>query len=630
MSRLLMDFSGSGRQTAHVSAPLEVIAMGRAGIDLYPTTASRPLSEVDHFAKFLGGSAANVAVAAARFGRTSALISRVADDPFGAFVVSELTGFGVSTQYVSAVPSAQTPVTFCELFPPDDFPLYFYAPSAPYFAIEPAELDLEAIASAPVFWTTLTGLSQEPSRAAHYAAWQIRPSGSHTVLDLDFRARFWNSRDEAMEQARLAIGYASVVIGNLEECQIATGQSDAEAAARALLDAGAHLAIVKLGPDGVLGMSADERVGVPALRMEVRNGLGAGDAFGGAVAHGLLAEWPLEKVLTFANAAGAIVVSRLACASAMPTAAEVEQVLSHPQPAMRSVTDQVARVRRLRAEVPELIEIEYQRRDRRDVIHGDGRLLLIAADHPARGALGIRDDRLAMASREVMLERIAVALSHPGVDGVLATADLVEDLLLMGLLDGKIVIGSMNRGGIQGSTFQFDDRFTGFDARTIDRLRLNGGKMLCRIGMDDRATANTLESIGKAVTELNQARLMALIEPFLAATEKNGSENDLSTEAVIRSVAIASGLGATSAYTWLKLPVVDRMEEVMAATTLPTLLLGGESSADAVATYRRWEQALRLPGVRGLVLGRPLLYPVDGDVTAAVETAVSLVHGSSS
>ncbi len=253
--------------------------------------------------------------------------------------------------------------------------------------------------------------------------------------------------------------------------------------------------------------------------------------------------------------------------------------------------------------------------------------MLIAADHPARGALGVRGDSAAMADRQELLRRLVSALGRAGVDGVLGTADILEDLLLLGALDEKVVIGSMNRGGLQGATFELDDRFTGYDATTIGTMGFDGGKMLCRIDTADPSSVTTLESCSRAITELAGHGLMTLLEPFMSTRVDGHVRNDLSEAAVTRSVAITSGLGATSSHTWLKLPVVEGMERVMAATTLPTLLLGGDPSGAPEQTYANWEKGLALPGVRGLVVGRSLLYPPDGDVETAVDTAVDLVRG---
>ncbi len=257
----------------------------------------------------------------------------------------------------------------------------------------------------------------------------------------------------------------------------------------------------------------------------------------------------------------------------------------------------------------------------------NGRMMIVAADHPARGALGVRGDATAMASRADLLQRLAVALTRPGVDGVLGTADILEDLLLSGLLEGKIVLGSMNRGGLQGAEFEFDDRWTGYDADTLASNGLDGGKMLTRVCLEEEYTATVLESSGRAVTALASRGLMAMVEPFLSVRVAHDLvRNLLDPDSVIKSIQIAAGLGATSAYTWLKLPVVAEMHRVLDATTLPSLLLGGDPIGDADETYAQWAEALTHPTAMGLVIGRALLYPAGDDVAQAVDTAVSLVH----
>ncbi|WP_214327713.1 Cgl0159 family (beta/alpha)8-fold protein [Nonomuraea sediminis] len=278
-------------------------------------------------------------------------------------------------------------------------------------------------------------------------------------------------------------------------------------------------------------------------------------------------------------------------------------------------------LRRIRARNPERIAEAAAARRRRPLLGDRDQLMIIAADHPARGALGVGGRPLAMGSRVELLDRLAVALARPGVDGLLATPDVVEDLLLLGHLDDKIVIGSMNRGGLQGAVFEFDDRFTAYDTGTITRMRLDGGKMLCRIALDEPGTSVTLEACARAITELAERGLVAMIEPFWS--RRTG--HDLSAEGVIQAISVAQGLGATSARTWLKIPVVDDMERVMQATTLPTLLLGGDPGDTPDLAYAAWRKALRLPGVRGLVVGRALLYPPDDDVAAAVDTAVAML-----
>ena len=292
-----------------------------------------------------------------------------------------------------------------------------------------------------------------------------------------------------------------------------------------------------------------------------------------------------------------------------------------------SPTVSVADLTEIRVRDPHRITQSWADRRRRDLVGPDGRLLIVAADHPARGALGVRDDRSAMASRSELLGRLATAVSRPGVDGVLGTPDILDDLLLLGALEGKVVIGSMNRGGLQGSTFELDDRFTAYRARDIAAGGLDGGKMLTRIDLDDPGTVSTLEASATAITELAEHGLMAMVEPFLSTRRDGRVTNLLDPDSTIRSIHIASGLGATSAHTGLKLPVVDDLPRVMDATTLPTLLLGGDPQGDPQDTYASWGRALDLPAVRGLVVGRALLFPPDGDVAAAVDIAAELVHG---
>jgi hypothetical protein len=285
-----------------------------------------------------------------------------------------------------------------------------------------------------------------------------------------------------------------------------------------------------------------------------------------------------------------------------------------------------AALTRRRAVDPGEITRAWRNRRRAERLE-DGRLMIVAADHPARGALGVRGDATAMASRADLLQRLTVALTRPGVDGVLGTADILEDLLLSGLLEGKVVLGSMNRGGLQGAEFEFDDRWTGYDVDTLAANGLDGGKMLTRVCLEEEYTATVLESSGRAVTALASRGLMAMVEPFLSVRVASDKvRNLLDPDSVIKSIQIAAGLGATSAYTWLKLPVVAEMHRVLDATTLPSLLLGGDPVGDADETYAQWAEALTHPTAMGLVIGRALLYPEGDDVASAVDTAVGLVH----
>lgn len=311
------------------ASQLDVLTMGRLGVDLYPLCSGVGLEDVDSFGKFLGGSAANVAVAAARHGRSAGLISRVGDDPFGRYLLRELARLGVDNRQVKVDPSLKTPITFCEIFPPDDFPLYFYRePKAPDLNVTAEELDQEALRQASILWLTVTGLSQEPSRAAHMAALEARERAEYTILDLDYRQMFWSDRAAASAQVEQALKHVTVAVGNREECEVAVGETEALKAADALLERGVQLAIVKQGPRGVLAKTAEETVEVSAFPVDVVNGLGAGDAFGGALCHGLLSGWDLRRVLNFANVAGAIVASRLECSTAMPSSADVESLLA--------------------------------------------------------------------------------------------------------------------------------------------------------------------------------------------------------------------------------------------------------------------------------------------------------------
>ncbi|MGK5739973.1 5-dehydro-2-deoxygluconokinase [Micromonospora sp. URMC 103] len=318
---------------------LDVLTIGRVGVDIYPLQVGRPLAEVETFGKFLGGSPTNVAVAASRQGLRAGVVTRTGADAFAAYVHRALREFGVDDSQVQPVDGLPTPVTFCEIFPPDDFPLWFYrTPTAPDLQIRPEELDTDAIAAARVFWLTGTGLCQQPSRAAHAAALAVRAGRPHTVLDLDYRPMFWPDAAAATAAIAEVLPRVTVTVGNLDEVEVAVGTRDPERAAALLLDRGPRLAVVKLGPGGVLARTATETVRVPPVPVPVVNGLGAGDAFGGALCLGLLRGWPLRRTLRFANAAGAIVASRLACSAAMPDQAETLALLQtvEPEPASRT------------------------------------------------------------------------------------------------------------------------------------------------------------------------------------------------------------------------------------------------------------------------------------------------------
>ncbi|MGO2111310.1 MAG: 5-dehydro-2-deoxygluconokinase [Pseudoclavibacter sp.] len=308
---------------------IDVLAIGRLGVDIYPLQDGVGLERVETFGKYLGGTAANVSVAGARYGHSTGLVSRVGDDPFGRYLLGELDRLGVDNRFVGIDPQFPTPVAFCEIFPPDDFPLYFYRqPKAPDLNVDEGDIDVDAVRDARIFWFTTTGLSEEPSRAAHQAALAARAGARHTILDLDYRPMFWPDPADATAQLEPVLGQVTVAVGNREECQVAVGETEPQRAADALLERGVELAIVKQGPRGVLAKTADETVEVPVHPVEVINGLGAGDAFGGALCHGLLEGWGLEELLRFANVAGAIVASRRECSTAMPTHDEVATALA--------------------------------------------------------------------------------------------------------------------------------------------------------------------------------------------------------------------------------------------------------------------------------------------------------------
>jgi len=313
----------------------DVLTLGRISVDVYPNDIGVSLADVTSFGKYLGGSATNVAVAAAQHGREAAVITKVGDDDFGTFLERELDRYNVDRSQVTRDSSLQTPVTFCAILPPDDFPLYFYGrfPMAPDWNITTSEIDLDAVKKSKIFWSTVTGLSREPSRSAQLAAYEARPAsslaeGQFTILDLDYRPMFWDSVEQAREQVTQALASATVAIGNDTECTVAVGEGTPDEQADRLLEAGVQIAVVKLGPEGVMAKTRTERVVSAPVPVQTANGLGAGDSFGGAFCHGLLSGWPLEQVLDYANAAGAIVASKVACSDAMPTPQEVNALLA--------------------------------------------------------------------------------------------------------------------------------------------------------------------------------------------------------------------------------------------------------------------------------------------------------------
>ena len=476
---------------------LDVLTMGRIGVDVYPLQTGVSLREVETFGKYLGGSPTNVAVAAARHGRSAAVITRTGADPFGEFLHDALRRFGVDDRYVSAVPGLPTPVTFCEIFPPDDFPLYFYRePKAPDLEIRPEELDLDAIRAAKVFWVTVTGLSQEPSRAATLAALEARGRDGITVLDLDYRPMFWPDPGEARAQVARALEHVTVAVGNQEECEVAVGERDPRAAAAALHAARDRARDRQAGPEGrarrrrrALGRgpaAARRRRQRPRRRRRVRRRAVpcAARRLGARTGDALLQRCGGDRRL----AAG--LRRRDARRGGGPVQARGgrECVRTGCGRWWRPGSGSPRRSRRPRPRAS---------RPARPVDE-DGRAMIVAADHPPRGFLGPATRPLAMADRADLLDRLCLALSRPGVTGVLGTPDIVEDLLLLGALEGKVVFGSMNRGGLAGATWELDDRFTAYDAASIERMGYEGGKMLTRIDLEDPATAGTVEACALA------------------------------------------------------------------------------------------------------------------------------------
>jgi len=307
---------------------IEVLTFGRSSVDMYPEQHDVPLADVSTFRKSIGGSPTNVAVAAARLGRRAAVINRVGNDAFGAFIRQGLRAFGVHDGYVTTDPELLTPVVFCELMPPEEPSLFFYRePRGPEMNISVEDLPIDSIRSAPLFWLTGSRFAEEPSRSAAITALRARGRASHTVIDLDYRPMFWNSPEEAAEHISPAIGYATVAVGNRDECEIAVGTRVPDQAADRLLERGISIAIVKQGAEGVLVATPNTRAVVEPVPVKVVCGLGAGDAFGGSLCDGLLSGWDPIEIVRRANAAGAIVAGRLMCSDAMPTPAEIDEVL---------------------------------------------------------------------------------------------------------------------------------------------------------------------------------------------------------------------------------------------------------------------------------------------------------------
>lgn len=319
----------TGKPLADVSAPLELLTVGRVGVDLYAEEIGASFTDARHFQKSVGGSPTNVAVAAARLGHRAAVLTKVGDDDLGRYVVHALEHeFEVDTSFIGVDPTLMTPVVIAALDPPEDPRFVFYRePAAPDAQILAGDVDEEVIRTIPILWISASALAVEPSRTTVQELLATRGRREHTILDLDYRPSFWAGEDEARATIGAAVASATIAVGNRVECEIAVGTSIPDDAADRLLDQGVSLAVVKLGGEGVLVATPGGRERVPALPVDVVCGLGAGDAFGGALCHGLLCGWSPAECVRFANAAGALVASRLLCADAMPTVDEVEQLL---------------------------------------------------------------------------------------------------------------------------------------------------------------------------------------------------------------------------------------------------------------------------------------------------------------
>jgi len=314
-----------------MTSALEVLTVGRVSVDLYAEQLGEPMRNVTSFKKSIGGTATNVAVAAARLGRRTGLVTKVGDDQFGDYVQHALEHtFNVDPTWVTVDPNLKTPLAFAELDPPEEPNIIFYRePRAPDLNIEPGDVDADVVANVPIFWFPASRFSDEKAADTMRQLLAIRGRRSHTVLDLDWRPMFWDSPEQASEAISPMLDHVTIAIGNKDECEIAVGTRDLNEAADRLLERGLDMAVMKLGADGVMIATADgTRVSVPPYWVDVVCGLGSGDAFGGAFCHGLLEGWDPETIIKWGNAAGAIVAGRLMCADDMPTIADIEALLA--------------------------------------------------------------------------------------------------------------------------------------------------------------------------------------------------------------------------------------------------------------------------------------------------------------
>ncbi|GMA88124.1 hypothetical protein GCM10025868_33740 [Angustibacter aerolatus] len=624
--------------------PFDLITMGRIGVDLYPLEAGVPLQHVERFGRFLGGSATNVAVAAARHGRRTAVVTRTGADPFGTFVHEALRDLGVVDRWVTPVAEWPTPITFCEIFPRTTSRSGSTAhPPPPTCRLTPEQVDAAAVASARVLWTTLTGLSQQPSLDAHRFAWRARGRLRHTVIDLDWRPAFWPDVEAGRERALEAVAASTVAVGNRDECEVAVGERDPDAAAEALLALGVEPGGREAGPRrraGADGRRARGGAGArgrgaerPGRGRRVRRGAGARAA--GGLAAGADAALRQRGRGDRRLAAGVLdrdADDRRGRARAWGGGVNAPEGGGSVRAiGPTAFAASLAALTDVRARHPEAVAEAALVRRRRPLLPDDGRLLLVAADHPARGALGVRGDGQAMASRSDLLARLRVALARPGVDGVVATPDVVDDLLLLGDLDDRVVIGSMNRGGLQGAAFE--------PGRPVHRVRR---PIPCGTGLRGRQDARAHRPVGRRLGahaggggpgggRAGRPRPGRDDRAVLVrAPRRPGGERP---EPRGRRPLGARGAGARAderahlaegcrwSRRWSGWSTPPRCRRCCWAATPPATPTTPTSGGRAPSS---------LPGVRGLVVGRALLYPADDDVAAAVDVASGIVHGGAS
>ena len=496
---------------------LELLTVGRVSVDLYADAPGAGWLDDQRFVKSIGGTATNVAVAAARLGRRSAVLTKVGADPFGDYVVAKLHSFGVDTRFVGRHPTLRTPLAFAAMTPPEDPQLLFYrGAKAPDMELQPGDVDATTVADVGVLWVAGSAIGRGAGPFDDLRDPRRRAVGKPTPCSISTtgppcgpasaKQQPSSARRSTSPRWRSAIGRSA---GSPSAPRFPTKRPMRCSAEEWTI------AVVKLGSDGVLVATAGDRTVVAPRPIDVVCGLGAGDAFGGAFVHGLLNGWPPARIVEYANAAGAIVAGRLMCADAMPTETEIAEMLQQREVDVSHLDDaDFAALTTMRVEAPERIAKALADRPRRQHLVADGAMFIVAADHTARGMIGVPGQPRAMVDRRTMLERLLIALDNPRVDGVLASADILEDLVCLGALDGKIAVGTMNRGGLAGARWELDDRFTAYDTDHLVAANLDAGKMLLRIDPEDRGTVPTLAACAAAVGALNDRRMMAMVEPI--------------------------------------------------------------------------------------------------------------------